>query len=98
VPFSCMLPASRVYAGSDGETAQEAIMIQGVIDCLFEDEQGIVLLDYKTDRIAGGNWEQAAERHRFQLELYAEAIGAVLGRKVDECYVFFFDGGQSVKL
>jgi ATP-dependent helicase/nuclease subunit A len=98
VPFSCMFPASRVYPKSEGLLALESILIQGVIDCLFEDAAGVVLLDYKTDRIYNQQWEQAAERHRFQLELYAEAIESVLGRKVDECHVFFFDGGQSVQL
>nr|MBC9198513.1 helicase-exonuclease AddAB subunit AddA [Paenibacillus sp. PL91] len=98
VPFSCMFPASRVYPDSGEALMQEPILIQGVIDCLFEDEQGVVLLDYKTDRINKQQWAEAAERHRFQLELYAEAIESVLGRKVDECHVFFFDGGQSVEL
>ncbi|WP_235560925.1 helicase-exonuclease AddAB subunit AddA [Bacillus sp. FJAT-28004] len=95
VPFSCMFPANRVYPNSD---LDEPILIQGVIDCLFEDAQGVVLLDYKTDRIYKQQWVEAAERHRFQLELYAEAIESVLGRKVNECHVFFFDGGQTVQL
>ncbi|MFF2481973.1 helicase-exonuclease AddAB subunit AddA [Paenibacillus sp. NPDC058071] len=100
VPFSSMLPAGRVYPGaSQGDAeAEEPILIQGVIDCLFEDERGLVLLDYKTDRIYMKQWEAAAERHRFQLELYAEAIEAVVGKRVAECHLFFFDGGQSVRL
>ncbi|WP_424766709.1 helicase-exonuclease AddAB subunit AddA [Paenibacillus sp. sgz302251] len=98
VPFSCMFSASRVYPDSDPSIAAEKILIQGVIDCLFEDHEGIVLLDYKTDRIYKRDWDEAAERHRFQLELYAEAIEAVLGRKIKECHVFFFDGGESVEL
>ncbi|AZN40456.1 helicase-exonuclease AddAB subunit AddA [Paenibacillus albus] len=97
-PFSCTFPASRVYPGWDESMDEEPILIQGVIDCLFEDEQGLVLLDYKTDRIQMKQWEQAAERHRFQLTLYAEAIESVIGRKINECYVFFFDGGRAVKL
>ncbi len=97
-PFSCTLPASRVYPQGEGSLAQEPILIQGVIDCLFEDEGGLVLLDYKTDNISKKNPDEAAERHRFQLELYAEAIERIMGRKVNECYVFFFDGAKSVKL
>ncbi|WP_028610365.1 helicase-exonuclease AddAB subunit AddA [Paenibacillus harenae] len=98
IPFSCMFPASRVYPRTDVSLADEPILIQGIIDCLFEDRDGIVLLDYKTDRIVGSRWELAAERHRFQLELYAEAIESVLGRPIQERHVFFFDGGQSVQL
>jgi len=98
VPFSCMFPASRVYGQRDSGLDDEPILIQGVIDCLFEDSSGITLLDYKTDRIYLKDWELAAERHRFQLELYGEAIEAVLNRKVDEKYVYFFDGSAVVKL
>ncbi|WP_308638844.1 helicase-exonuclease AddAB subunit AddA [Paenibacillus silvisoli] len=98
-PFSCTFPASRVYPGATEHVSEEPILIQGVIDCLFQDEEGrLILLDYKTDRITLKRWEEAAERHRFQLTLYAEAIRSVIGRNVDECYVFFFDGGQAVKL
>ncbi|MBH5318141.1 helicase-exonuclease AddAB subunit AddA [Paenibacillus sp. GSMTC-2017] len=98
VPFSCMFPASRVYGAQDELLEDEPILIQGVIDCLFRDEQGVVLLDYKTDRVSRGEWDQAAERHRFQLDLYAEAIEMVLGQKVNERILFFFDGAQNVKL
>ncbi|ACT00876.1 helicase-exonuclease AddAB subunit AddA [Paenibacillus sp. JDR-2] len=98
VPFSCMFPAQRVYPGLAADMAGEPVLIQGVIDCLFEDENGIVLLDYKTDRIYMKQWEQAAERHRFQLELYAEAIESVIGQPIAESHVFFFDGGRAVKL
>ena len=100
VPFSCTLPASRIYPQAALETsaAEEPVLIQGVIDCLFEDDKGLVLVDYKTDRIVMRQWEAAAERHRFQLELYAEAVGAILKKPVAECHVFFFDGGQSVRL
>lgn len=98
VPFSCMFPAQRVYPGLAPNMAGEPVLIQGVIDCLFEDEKGVTLLDYKTDRIYMKQWEQAAERHRFQLELYAEAIESVIGRPIAESHVFFFDGGRAVKL
>lgn len=97
-PFSCTLPAALVYPGMTAGIGGEPILIQGVIDCLFEDERGLVLLDYKTDRVRMGRWAEAAERHRFQLTLYAEAIAGILGRKVDECYVFFLDGVKAVKL
>lgn len=98
VPFSCMFPADRVYPNTDASLNDEPILIQGVIDCLFQDERGLVLVDYKTDRIYMKQWERAAERHRFQLELYAEAIGRVLGRPVRERYLFFFDGAYTVKV
>jgi len=101
VPFSRMLPAGRIRpdAADDPSAAGEPVLIQGVIDCLFEDGEGrLVLVDYKTDRIWNGDAEAAAERHRFQLELYAESIGEILGRKVDEAHVFFFDAAKAVRI
>lgn len=98
VPFSCMLPAERVHGTALPEGTNEPVMIQGVIDCLFRDENGLVLIDYKTDRIYKGNWPEAAERHRFQLELYSDAVSAMLNAEVAEVYVYFFDGGRHVRL
>jgi len=99
VPFSYRLPAERLYGtNSEGQLEREAVLIQGVIDCLFREEQGLVLLDYKSDRILDGRYEQTAERHRFQLELYAEAASAILGEPIAECFIFFFDGAQAVRI
>ncbi|TYP78022.1 UvrD-helicase domain-containing protein [Paenibacillus methanolicus] len=97
-PFSCAFAASRVYPDAAEGAGDEPIMIQGVIDCLFEDEGGLVLLDYKTDRVAEDRYAEAAEKHRFQMKLYAEAIGMILGRPVDACYLFFLNGGRAVQM
>ena len=98
VPFNSVIPAKEAYKDWEGE--DEHILVQGVIDCLFEDEQGYVLLDYKTDRIEGrfpGGFEQAkpvlADRYKVQIELYAKAIEKILGIKLQNKYLYFFDDG-----
>ncbi|WP_152392142.1 helicase-exonuclease AddAB subunit AddA [Paenibacillus guangzhouensis] len=81
----------------DGET----VLIQGVIDCLYEREDGaLVLLDYKTDRIPPGEkgLMEVAERYRFQLELYKSAIERMWRRPVDALVLYFFDGCHVVHL
>jgi len=98
LPFSFLVPANKAYKDVKQEIGNEQVLIQGIIDCLFEDENGIVLIDYKTDRIFMNNWHEKAEEHRFQLEMYAEAIESIMQRKVNDIYVFFFDGAKSVKL
>jgi len=98
LPFAFLLSAGDVYRDAAGYSADEDVFIQGVIDCLFEDSQGLVLVDYKTDRIYRNNWEQKAEQHRYQLEMYARGLEMILQRKIDEIYVFFFDGGMSIRL
>jgi ATP-dependent helicase/nuclease subunit A len=68
----------------------ERIRAQGIIDCLFEDREGrLILLDYKTDRVDA---EQVAERalhHAIQLRIYNLAVEGVFGRRPDETWLYF---------
>ncbi|MBW5444903.1 AAA family ATPase [Cohnella sp. CFH 77786] len=98
VPFTYGIQAGDVYAGLSGVDAEETVIIQGVVDCLFAEADGLVLLDYKTDALKGRNPEDAAEKHRFQVGKYGEAVAGILGRPVREAYVYFFDGGHEVRL
>ncbi|MFE8700304.1 helicase-exonuclease AddAB subunit AddA [Cytobacillus sp. FJAT-54145] len=102
IPFSVSFPASEAYDNWKG--TDEPILIQGVIDCFFEDEEGAVLLDYKTDGIHDrfkGGFDEAKpvleDRYRVQIELYTKALQTILKRKVDEKYLFFFDGAHIIK-
>lgn len=78
----------------------ETVLVQGIIDCLYEVNGELVLLDYKTDRVLEhrGGLDKLTENYRFQLELYGRAIEDILGRKVDRKWLYFFDGGIAVKL
>ncbi|MBT2678134.1 helicase-exonuclease AddAB subunit AddA [Bacillus sp. ISL-35] len=103
VPFYLSLPAKEVYPDWQGEN--EPVFIQGVIDCIFEDEKGTVLLDFKTDGIHDrykGGFEQAKpileERYRIQISLYAKAIQQVWKKQVEEKYLYFFDGGHLLEM
>ncbi|MFC5703669.1 helicase-exonuclease AddAB subunit AddA [Cohnella faecalis] len=98
VPFTYGLRAEDIHPGSFGGSADETVIIQGVVDCLFAEGDGLVLVDYKTDFLEGTTASQAAEKHRFQVERYGEAAGRILGQPVKEAYVYFFDGGQAVRL
>ncbi|UQZ32945.1 ATP-dependent helicase [Paenibacillus sp. PK3_47] len=113
-PFSYMVPAGEAYRGLDflggavsglseeqrAGSARQAVMIQGVIDCLFREDGRLILLDYKTDAVLEhkGGLEALRERYRFQLELYSKALYDILGEPVDEIWLYFFDGGHAVKL
>ncbi|MBD3110284.1 helicase-exonuclease AddAB subunit AddA [Bacillus sp. AGMB 02131] len=103
LPFSMVIPASEAYSDWQGE--DEPVLIQGVIDCLFEDEQGLVLVDYKTDRITGrfpsyGEAEPVlAKRYKVQIDLYSRAIESIMKTKLKEKYLYFFDdGGHLLKM
>lgn len=103
VPFSLSIPASDAYADWQGEN--ESVLVQGIIDCLFEDEKGLVLVDYKTDgitdRFRGGFAEAKPileKRYKVQIELYTRAVEKIFKRPVAERYLFFFDGAHIIKI
>ncbi len=84
-PFVMGKPASEALAESK---SQEMLLIQGIIDVFFEEEDGIVLMDYKTDRVKTA--EELSERYRKQMELYQEAIERALGSPVKERIIYSF--------
>ncbi len=95
-PFQIEIGAN-IYDDSLGDKyADEKVILQGVIDCFFENEDGTVtLLDYKTDRCADD--EQAAEivkKYAVQLRLYADAIERITGKRVTEKYLYLFARGM----
>lgn len=82
LPFSHLVPAAELF-GAAG--AQEAVLLQGVIDCCFLEGDAWVLVDYKTDRpLPGVAPAEQAARHAPQLALYAGALRRLTGRPVKE--------------
>lgn len=71
-------------------------MLQGIADCMFEEDGEIVLIDYKTDR--GASEKTLAERYDLQLRLYAAALGRIFGKRVREAYLYSFSLGRAVKV
>jgi ATP-dependent helicase/nuclease subunit A len=98
VPFCYGLKASDIYPDVYGSIGEETILIQGVIDCLFEEKEGFVLLDYKTDSTKGKTAEELIDRYRLQLNLYSRAIEDTLNRVVASKYLYFFDGGLLIEV
>jgi ATP-dependent helicase/nuclease subunit A len=101
MPFSYGIPAREIYSDTDETTADETILLQGVIDCIFEEAEGLVLLDYKTDHLQGGGpaaLEAVRERYRLQLDLYARAVEKIWRRPVIGKYIFLFDGAHVMEL
>ncbi len=66
-------------------------LVQGIIDCFFEEADGIVLIDYKNSHVGGGARKQdIIERYAKQMELYREALEAAKGKPVKEAYMYLF--------
>ena len=76
----------------------EKVRLQGIIDCIFEEEDGIVLLDYKTDYVEFGSEDKVIDKYRVQLKYYKEAVEKITGKKVKESYLYLFGIGKEVLL
>ena len=76
------------------ETEDGAQLLQGVIDCCFVERGAWVLVDYKTDADAAG----AIERHRPQLELYAQALTGITGMPVRERVLYLVRAGMGYQV
>ncbi|NLD19942.1 MAG: helicase-exonuclease AddAB subunit AddA [Clostridiales bacterium] len=66
-------------------------IVQGVIDCYFEEDGEIVLIDYKNSYLGMSvSEEQILQRYREQLVIYREALEASTGKNVKEAYLYLF--------
>ena len=67
---------------------EETVLIQGIIDVYFIEDDEIVLLDYKTDAVNSG--EELVQRYKTQLDYYCKALENINGRKVKERLLYAF--------
>ena len=64
------------------------VLIQGIIDVYFEEPEGLVVLDYKTDRVRTG--DELSRKYRAQLDHYARALEQITGKRVREKIIYSF--------
>lgn len=94
--FIIGIPAREMGRGD----SQELVLVQGVIDAYLEEEDGLVLIDYKTDRVPGGRAgrECLAERYQQQVAYYQRALEQLTGKKVKENIIYSLTLQESVLL
>lgn len=88
LPFTVGLPAG------DGDR----IVVQGVIDACGEEEDGLWLIDYKTDWISEGEEGLLLDRYKMQMVYYKTALEQILSKKVTHSYIFSFALGRYLEL
>ena len=84
-PFVIGIGADKLNAAFP---AEETVLVQGVIDVFFYENDEIVLADYKTDRVSCK--EELIKRYRTQLDYYQMALEQITGRRVKERYLYSF--------
>ena len=84
--FSILDDANRY----NEETVGERVLLQGVVDCAMIEEDGITVLDFKTDRVTQQNLAETVERYRLQVSAYARALERIYEKKVKSAQLYFF--------
>ena len=76
------------------------MLLQGVIDCFFENPDGTyTLLDFKTDRAVGEEGRTLLlERHSRQLQIYRLAVEKMTEKSVSKIYIWSFSLGEAIEV
>lgn len=76
--------------------AGEKVVVQGILDCAFEEDGEIVIVDYKTDKVSDP--QVLKSRYSGQLEIYKRAVEECLLKKVKETLLYSFYLETSVQI
>jgi ATP-dependent helicase/nuclease subunit A len=76
----------------------EGEMVEGSVDLIIEEQDGLVVVDYKTDDVEVGSLEERVAAYRGQLELYARSLAKASGKPVKEAIILFARTGMSAKI
>lgn len=94
--FAMNINAFEVVFDIKPEFSNEKIMLQGAIDCVFEEKDNLIVVDYKTDKIISS--ETLKKQYAQQLELYARALRECTGKIVKEKVLYSFYTGTQIFL
>ena len=92
--FSILEDASTYYSGVE----HDRILLQGVIDCALVEDDGITVLDFKTDRITSDNRQERVLQYSRQVDTYVKALTRIYELPVKNAYIYFFSTGELVEI
>ncbi len=84
--FSILEDAEKEDAALTGEQ----ILLQGVVDCALLEDDGITVVDFKTDYVTEATLPDKVCRYRPQVLAYAGALRRIYGKPVKAVYLYFF--------
>ncbi|MDI7246054.1 MAG: UvrD-helicase domain-containing protein [Bacillota bacterium] len=97
VAFCLGIDARAVYPDIPATVVSgERVVVQGIIDCLIDEGDGFVLIDFKTGVQARHDPEAAAREYAGQITVYTAAIESIYERPVKEAYLYFLGAGMPV--
>ena len=93
--FSAGLAASSIYKELEPFEGEDVVIVQGIIDGFFYEEDEIIIMDYKTDRATK---EELIGRYRAQLDYYGEILSMLTGKNVKEKIIYSFYLDNEIQL
>lgn len=93
--FVVGIPFSEMEGTKDSDSY---VVVQGIIDLFFEEDEKLVLVDYKTDWIKEGEQELLKKRYQSQIESYKKALEQMTGKEVKECDIYSIALNEAILL
>jgi ATP-dependent helicase/nuclease subunit A len=92
--FSLLCPAEQFYQGG----GDDKILLQGVVDCFFEEDDALIVVDFKTDHVARDTLEEKTNHYAPQLATYSDALERITGKHVKDSIIYFFALDEAVTM
>lgn len=86
--FSVNIPAGTLPMDISGNYKDVPVILQGAVDCWFEEKGKIYIIDFKTDRMS--SLSEIGEKYALQLTLYRQALEKITDKTVGGCYIYSF--------
>lgn len=97
-PFTLALPVGDIHPDlNESDFQEEKILLRGIIDCLFETREGMVIIDYKTDNITNEDSRERARLYQSPMRIYNQAVEAILRKPVVTTHLYFLKPAVAVE-
>lgn len=92
--FSILDDAEKYFPSSSGEN----ILLQGVVDCAIIEDDGITVLDFKTDWVTEETLMSVVEKYRSQVSVYTNALSRIYQKPIKSAFLYFFSMNRLVDI
>lgn len=80
------------------DAADDTVLLQGVVDCAIIDDDGITIIDFKTDHVTQSSVSERALQYKTQVSIYAKALSKIYKKPIKAAYLYFFSLGQFLQI
>ncbi|MCL1996243.1 MAG: helicase-exonuclease AddAB subunit AddA [Defluviitaleaceae bacterium] len=89
--FAMNIHPHEAYLQGEGD-----IVVHGIIDAYFEEDTGLVIVDYKTDNIRQNATKTIKERYKIQMQIYKKALENIVAKPVTQSIIYLLPTGEEI--